>query len=120
MLPPLFYALHGPNFARRYMDSFADDALPCAALYIYSTDDALTDAREVDALVAARRARHARGPAGVAALRLGPADAPSPHVAHLLKHPQRYADAVAALLRAAAEDDGGEGGEQRRGAAARA
>jgi len=116
-LPPLLAAVHGAGFAPRFMAPFAADALPCPALYVYSTGDALTDCAAVDALVAARRGRHARGPAGVSALRFGPADAPSAHVAHLLAHPARYADAVGALLRAAAAE-GGEGGGGGRGGAA--
>jgi hypothetical protein len=100
---PLFLLLcYGWGAPERYWREMCADALPCPALYIYSEHDALTDAARLDALVAARRAVHARGAAAVRALRIGADEARSEHVAHLLRHPQRYADALKALLTAAA------------------
>ena len=75
-----------------------DDTLPCHSLYIYSEADTVTDVAALDSLVAHRRARHARGPAAVSALRLRT----SPHVGHLRAEPESYVAALASLVRAGA------------------
>ena len=89
----------------RFWGTLLQDSLPCPSLYVYSAADNVTDAEALDALVAHRRARHARGPAAVAALRL----AATPHVGHLRAEPERYVDALAGLVRAglAAAAEGG-------------
>jgi len=98
LLPPIVWALFGGLHAAAYFDELAADALDAPALYVYSVHDEITDAARLDAFVARRRAAHARGAAAVRALRIGNGDAPSPHVAHLVAHTDRYRAVLAALL----------------------
>ena len=80
---------------REFWQAMQADGLRCPSLYIYSLEDGVTDAEALDGLVAHRRARHARGPAAIAALRLEA----TPHVGHLRAEPLRYTQALAELIR---------------------
>jgi hypothetical protein len=105
LLPPTVWLLWGGLRARAYFDELAADALDAHALYIYSEHDDITDAARLDALVARRRAAHARGAAAVRTLRIGADEAASPHVSHLVVHADRYRTALAALLGEAARGE---------------
>lgn len=107
LLPPVMLLAYGPRIADRFFAELEADPLPCRALYIYSAHDRITDVAKLDEHVARRRARHALGDDGVRALRIGKGEPASPHVLHLMKHPERYRDAVAALIKDVAKDGAG-------------
>ena len=106
LMPLLLLGFYGPGAPKRYWRDMAADPLACPTLYIYSAHDQLTDVARLDELVAARRAVHPAGSAAIRTLRIGAEEARSEHVCHLLRHPARYADALAALLADAAAAGG--------------
>lgn len=98
LLPVMLVVLIGSDGPRRFYALLAADPLPAPVLYIYSAHDKLTDVGQLDALIEQRRARHPQGPGAVRTLRIGELEALSPHVAHLIKHPERYRAAILELL----------------------
>ena len=101
LLPVVLPLVHGLGVAQRFFAGFAADPLPCPALYIFSAHDAITDCARLDALVAQRRAAHPLGARGIRTLRIAADEPASAHVAHLMRHPERYRSALADLLREA-------------------
>jgi len=89
LLTPYMWLARVPE---RYFETLERDALPCPALYVYSTDDTISLHQDITALA---RRRLARGHDVTAALI---ADEPSPHVAHLQANPLRYATTLATFL----------------------
>ena len=107
LLPPLMLAAYGSRIAEKFFEELEADPLPCRALYIYSAHDRITDAAKLDEHVARRRARHVLGDEGVRALRIGKGEPASPHVLHLIKHPERYREELARLLKDVAKAGAG-------------
>jgi len=87
----------GPTPAELFWSNMAGDDSGVPALYLYSHADVITDARDLEELIAARRAR---------------ADAPidsmafdgSEHVLHLKAHGEQYARAVERFVMAVARE----------------
>jgi len=98
LMPLLLLLVMGFSAPKRYFDELIADPLTAPVLYIYSTHDELTDFAKLDDLVEQRRRRHVGGEAAVRVLRLGPGGVPSPHVAHLARHPDLYRKALQDFL----------------------
>lgn len=76
---------------QHYFDTIEHDHISCPQLFIYSTSDMITLPDKLQSLIEARRRSHPAGPASVHEWRI---TKPSPHVSHLIKHPQEYKDKV--------------------------
>jgi len=89
---PLIMIMFGLDGPKRYFREMEDDSIKAPSLYIYSLNDELTDAAQLEALIEKRKTRQQQGKVKTLCL------ANSPHVAHLRKHPDQYLLAIKDFL----------------------